>query len=81
MTLRSYWVHLSIGVILFVALLFTAANEILGLGFFGRAARVVSAVILGAFLIYGIFFMPTRQEVRVYVDGRRKSRMNQASPP
>jgi hypothetical protein len=74
MTPLAYRVHLSIGAGSFVALIFSVANDILGLGFFGRSARAVSALTILVFLVYGAFFMPTRRELREYVDGRRSPR-------
>jgi hypothetical protein len=70
-TLLSYRLHLSLGVALFAALIFSAANDILHLGFFGRGARAVSTVTILLFVVYGVFFMPTRKALREYVSQRR----------
>jgi hypothetical protein len=74
MTPWSYRVHLWIGIGFLVALLFSVANDILRLGFFGRGARAVSAVTISLFLIYGAFFMPRRQDLRQYLDAQRSAR-------
>jgi hypothetical protein len=78
MTPWSYRVHLWIGVGFLVALLFSVANDILRLGFFGRSASAVSAATILLFLIYGAFFMPRRQELRQYLDARRLARRRDA---
>ena len=51
MSPRSYWVHLSVAILFFVAVLVSVANDILQLGFFSRGARMVSAVTILAFVL------------------------------
>ena len=57
-----------------VALLFSGANYVFELGFFGPNARPVAAVILLSFVIYAAFFGPTRQEMREYLDVKRRAK-------
>jgi hypothetical protein len=71
MTQQSYRVHLSIALGFLVAVVLSIANDLLELGFFGRGARAVAAATVLAFVVYGALFMPTRQELREYLDERR----------
>ena len=65
-------VHLVLGCSFFVAIVFSVVNDWLDLGFFGRHGRLVVALIIGAFVIYGAFFMPTRQDLSEYARRRGK---------
>lgn len=60
--------------LLLVAILFSAANYYLELGFFGRRAKLVMVLVLGAITAYGAFVMPTRQEMQERQAGNRMTK-------
>jgi hypothetical protein len=57
--------------LLLAALLFAAADYYLELGFFGHSAKLVMILVLGVVVAYGVFVMPTRQEMQDHRNAKR----------
>ena len=74
MTRLAYNLHRVLAGILLVALLFSAANYYSDLGLFGRGAKGVLLLVLFVMVIYGMFFSPTRQDMRDHRDARKSAK-------
>jgi hypothetical protein len=62
MTKSAFDLHRIIAGILFVVILFAAADYYLELGFFGRGAKGILLLAMGVLVIYGMFFSPKRND-------------------
>jgi hypothetical protein len=74
MTRSIYNAHRVLAGVFVLAILFSAANYYLELGFFGRGAKGVVLVILGLFLIYASCFSPTREDMREHRSARKAAK-------
>jgi hypothetical protein len=71
MTKFAYRAHRILQAVFTAVGLFALANFYLDLGFFGRGAKGVLLSVMGVFVIYAAYFVPTRQDVHEH--SRRKA--------
>ena len=70
MTRFKYSIHIVFAVVFLVLLLLSTANYYLDLGFFGRGAKGVMLVVLGLFVVYAAYFVPSRADVQAHRDAQ-----------
>lgn len=71
MTRLAYNLHRVFAALLLLVLLFSGADYYLDLGFLGhRGAKGVLILAMAVVVVYGIFFAPTRQDMREHKEAR-----------